>query len=352
MENEDPKPDNRAAIDGQIQELEWLVGAEDQIGREAQENCQRGLRSSPQSSELEQATVDFDRNHEVCVELEKCWVCPKQLTSGDRILLPCGHHHCRSCFESLLLDGIQDESLFPPRCCKQIPETLIAAEMSRGFMCRYKAKKIEFETRNSDRVYCCNQQCAAFLGAKFLVVKALDRICKQCGTGTCIRCRGAAHTQGKDHNVTCFEGETNQSFADSAHQAGYERCFNCQRLVELNAACNHMACHGRSEFCYVCREWKTCACPHWHKYRLIERAAQTLDRSVGRRTTVAQRQERIMEMARHLYEAQECTHEGLWRRLLNRYIRCEDCGSMQRNLLKCTRCDLLTCQRCRNNRRR
>jgi len=53
---------------------------------------------------------------------------------------------------------------------------------------------------------------------------------------------------------------------EQAKERGWQRCFNCNSMVELKEGCNHMTCRCLAEFCMVCSgRWKTCDCP-WFNY--------------------------------------------------------------------------------------
>ncbi|KAI1325696.1 hypothetical protein F5Y16DRAFT_257327 [Xylariaceae sp. FL0255] len=52
-------------------------------------------------------------------ERRVCEACQDQKHFAELFRAPCNHEYCRQCLERLFKDAIVDESLFPPRCCRQ-----------------------------------------------------------------------------------------------------------------------------------------------------------------------------------------------------------------------------------------
>ncbi len=124
-----------------------------------------------------------------------------------------------------------DESLFPPRCCRQpFPWELVRDKLSEELQTAFPIKRIELETQN--RTYCYVATCSAF-------IKPDDydkdkTTCPKCQSITCVKCKR------KSHDGVCGEdGETEELLA-TARQNGWQRCSGCRRMVELNIGCNHM----------------------------------------------------------------------------------------------------------------
>ncbi|KAI8958631.1 hypothetical protein F5Y11DRAFT_359848 [Daldinia sp. FL1419] len=195
-----------------------------------------------------------------------CDACGDEKHFAQLARVPCRHEYCRDCLTRLFRDASNDESLFPPRCCRQnIPldknQVFIDSDVVRHF----RQKALEFSTPR--RTYCHNQNCARFIPA----TNYLDDIatCDECGYETCMTCKGATH------NGDCPNDEQLQQVFDLATAQHWQRCQNCWAMVELNTGCNHMTCRCGFGFCYVCgARWKTCQCEHWDEHRLYARAAQ------------------------------------------------------------------------------
>ena len=352
LEYDDPDIDGRAAIQFQIDELEALLENRDDIEDFTFATRQPDL-GPPVAAEIRVRPSHEPTTHPegIATSNLSCTICMEMQAPANMVKMPCEHPYCRQCFRALVRDSLYDESLFPPRCCQLIPEVTIGSVMGSEFMIEYRAKKIEFETHIPNRIYCCNPECAQFLGPKQRIVAITRRVCERCGIGTCTRCRNIAQPEGEDYHVECVPGERDQSFLEVVRDAGYQQCYNCHRWVELNFGCNHITCLCGSEFCYVCgNRWRTCACPQWHEERLYERAAQIVDRASGPRWRAERRRHRVEQVMGHLREYHDCLHEGKWKRYFRR-LRCEDCDSLRRNILQCRQCHLRACQRCSVNRR-
>jgi hypothetical protein len=90
--------------------------------------------------------------------MAQCVACGDDAEFFNVACVPCQHEYCRSCLEALFKASITDESLFPPRCCRQ-PINLSTARLflKSDLVHLYEKKKIEFETPN--RTYCYSTFC-------------------------------------------------------------------------------------------------------------------------------------------------------------------------------------------------
>lgn len=160
-----------------------------------------------------------------------CEACREEKKFFDVARTPCRHEYCRACLEDLFETAMRDESLFPPRCCRQpIPMTTVRIFLKSELVQVFEKKKVEFETPN--RTYCCLPTCSAFINAQDISGEVAT--CLECGTMTCTTCKAAAH--GGD----CPNDTALQQVLDTARENGWQRCYSCWRLVELDHGCNHM----------------------------------------------------------------------------------------------------------------
>jgi hypothetical protein len=108
----------------------------------------------------------------------------------DTARVPCDHEYCRDCLRDLFQASMTDDSLFPPRCCRQ----LITASGVRIFLTtdlikQYEQKKVELET--PDRTYCSNPLCSAFIHPKDITNEQAS--CPDCGAIACTLCKASSH---------------------------------------------------------------------------------------------------------------------------------------------------------------
>ncbi|KAI0119270.1 hypothetical protein F4814DRAFT_234338 [Daldinia grandis] len=195
-----------------------------------------------------------------------CDACGDQKHFAELARAPCRHEYCRECLTRLFRDASNDESLFPPRCCRQsIPLVKNQVFIDRDVVQHFRQKAIEFSTPR--RTYCHNHNCARFIPAPNYLNDTAT--CGECGYQTCMTCKGATH------DGDCPNDEQLQQVFQLATEQHWQRCQNCWAMVELNTGCNHMTCRCGFGFCYVCGgRWKTCQCDHWDEHRLYARAAQ------------------------------------------------------------------------------
>ncbi len=160
-----------------------------------------------------------------------CEACRETKKYFDTITTPCKHDYCRDCLRELFEASLTDETLFPPRCCRQ-PITLnsVGLFLTGDLKRRFEQKKVEFSTPN--RTYCSQRSCSAFI--------PIDQhhgdagTCANCGTRTCLICKSAAHLE------ECPQDTALQALVDLASEQGWQRCFACRRVIELEMGCNHI----------------------------------------------------------------------------------------------------------------
>ncbi|KAF4982579.1 hypothetical protein FZEAL_1811 [Fusarium zealandicum] len=145
---------------------------------------------------------------------------------------PCSHEYCRECLVTLVQSSLRDESLFPPRCCRQpIPIETKGRFLPPELIGEFRAKKIESETPN--RVYCSDPFCSTFVPPQFIKTEVAH--CPRCHKKTCALCKG------ETHSGVCPSDTASQEVLRIAAENGWQRCQACGRVVELDIGCNHMS---------------------------------------------------------------------------------------------------------------
>ncbi|KAL4928758.1 BRcat and Rcat domain-containing protein [Aspergillus undulatus] len=246
--------------------------------------------------------------------MHRCVACREETEFFNVVRGPCRHEYCRSWLEEHFEASMNDEFLFPPRCCRQpFALTLLAFSSSRGC------------SRHLSRTYCYSPQCSTFIHPSN--IEGDIATCPECAFATCVSCKERAPT-GDCPNDTAM-----QKLLETAQQNNWQRFYSCWRLVSLEYGCNHMKlnfvldnCRCGAEFCYKCGErWKTCHCEEWNRHRLrqpdpvpnlpvLEPAAVN---------AVAARMNLIERTMQELQENHECRHTR-WRFTDSPY-RCEEC---------------------------
>ncbi|MCJ1470503.1 hypothetical protein MMC07_009149 [Pseudocyphellaria aurata] len=213
------------------------------------------------------AWAGFRRN----VVFRQCTACDSERLLFDVFQAPCGHDYCQECLSTLFQLATIDETLFPPRCCRQeMSLESVKHYLSSALIQTFEEKSIEF--RSSNRTYCSRPTCSSFISPDNIDG---DRArCVACGTHTCTICKNNAH------DGDCPEDTATQQTLEMGREQGWQRCYNCRSLIELDVGCNQILCHCGAEFCYLCGQpWKTCDCGQWdYHYRPTTRAQQDFAR--------------------------------------------------------------------------
>ncbi|KAF4452115.1 hypothetical protein F53441_5048 [Fusarium austroafricanum] len=105
----------------------------------------------------------------------ECIACGDQFSPLALSRSPCSHEYCRECLLSLISSSLQDESLFPPRCCGQNIPVKQGRWISAELVGQFRAKKLELETPN--RTYCSEPSCSTFVPPAFIAAE----------TATCLK---------------------------------------------------------------------------------------------------------------------------------------------------------------------
>ena len=167
------------------------------------------------------------------VEIQRrlCIACQETKHTFDVLETPCRHIYCRRCIFDLFEASTTDESLFPPRCCRQnIALSMVSDFLTTAFIIRFKEKAVEFTT--PDRMYCAQPTCSTFIPPSQIAGDTAH--CPSCKRGTCVMCKSVSH-EGDCPNDTAL-----QELLATAAEVGWQRCHACRRVVELNLGCNHM----------------------------------------------------------------------------------------------------------------
>ncbi|KAF9007106.1 hypothetical protein BDQ17DRAFT_1351449 [Cyathus striatus] len=281
-------------------------------------------------------------------ERVECTGCLELHSKATCLRTPCEHYYCRGCIKNLVEAFLQDESLYPLRCCQK-PMTIetVVTFLSLSLQQRFQVKNREYATPALNRVYCQNGTCSQFLGSS--ANGAEDIRCTACGSLTCGECKQSSHP-GK----LCKDNPDVAQLKELASQERWQTCPGCKSIVELNTGCYHITCRCRTEFCYVCAvPWKNCTCPQWEEHRLLAAAERRVENRLGANaaarapTHVFDRL--VQDMRNTLQNNHDCVYHS-WTRRSGGGI-CEECHwNLPNFLMICRHCSLLVCLRCSRNR--
>ena len=155
--------------------------------------------------------------------------CVACLDVRDTVQVPCQHQYCKPCILNLVNESLIDESLFPPRCCRQeMPTSLLRPYMTAELTAKFEQKGIEMGTPN--RTYCYS--CGVFINPD--AIHGHHAHCEICNLDTCMLCGGRVH-QGD-----CPKDLALERVLQIAQETGWQRCQQCQNMIERREGCNHI----------------------------------------------------------------------------------------------------------------
>ncbi|KAJ5740393.1 hypothetical protein N7493_000265 [Penicillium malachiteum] len=162
--------------------------------------------------------------------------CASCLESSDKIAFTgvCGHEYCYECARRLLLGATRDETLYPPRCCRNVIHPMVVLSvLSYEELRAFSEKAVEYATVN--RLYCADERCSAFIPP--FRIKDENGTCPKCNQQTHQTCHSFAHP-GYDCPMEVGLDEV----LNMAEERKWQRCDRCRRMVELVQGCNHITC--------------------------------------------------------------------------------------------------------------
>ncbi len=164
-------------------------------------------------------------------QMKPCVVCDHEKEDINLMTAPCGHPYCGRCVNKLFDRATKEESNFPPKCCGEtITLEDSALFLSPDIYSKYQERSEEFSLTN--RTYCFDYECGTFIPPKANVGDKAK--CPTCQRWTCIGCKAAAH------EGDCPEDPADQSLMAAAAEAGFQKCQECKRVIELTQGCNHI----------------------------------------------------------------------------------------------------------------
>jgi hypothetical protein len=160
----------------------------------------------------------------------ECVICGESKYWHETLLMPCGDEQCAGCLQELFSGSYKDESLFPPKCCRQVISINkhLRLFISPALLAPYANREIELST--TDRTYC--HECQAFILPD--TVGPSLAVCAECGAETCPKCKGAFHPGA------CPIDHETQLVLEMAVDRDWQRCYKCLNMVSISTGCNHM----------------------------------------------------------------------------------------------------------------
>lgn len=168
----------------------------------------------------------------------ECVICMDELPRRRIAKLKCGHRMCYSCLKRSFKLSITDPQHMPPKCCTadHIPLKHVERLFDISFKKTWNKKLAEYTARH--RVYCPRASCGEFIrpeDIRYTNDRRKYGKCPKCSTKVCVQCSGKLH-RGRD----CPKDEETMRLLAQAKEEGWQRCYKCKFVVELQEGCNHM----------------------------------------------------------------------------------------------------------------
>ncbi|KAB2104001.1 hypothetical protein AG0111_0g7281 [Alternaria gaisen] len=163
-----------------------------------------------------------------------CCTCYDRFPRASMVTAKCGDRYCVDCMKGLFMRSTKDESLYPPRCCKQkIPLDLIARHMEPNELATFELAIVEYATQK--KTYCSNHDCATFIVPDSIEPDTNRAMCPKCGAETCAICNNEFHA-----GSACPDDPLLRQTRELAREMGWQTCNACYREVDLRIGCNHI----------------------------------------------------------------------------------------------------------------
>lgn len=161
----------------------------------------------------------------------ECIACLEMEFGFDTVQIPCTHRYCVKCIIKMFKDSLSDESLFPPKCCREAIDLFSVRRLLEPSLVRQFEEK-ETELRDSSRTYCANTDCSSYIPLE--LVNKFVGTCRSCLRQTCVWCKKFAH------NGRCLKDPETEKVLAKAKSEKWQRCYKCYTLVELKYGCFHI----------------------------------------------------------------------------------------------------------------
>ena len=170
---------------------------------------------------------------------DACVSCSESLTDDEFVTAACKHLYCKDCFSFFIAASLQSHDGFPASCCK-IPLAFItiANNVSAEVFAKYSTRQDEI--KNATALYCGIRSCGVKI--EETRINGIRATCAVCWRDTCTLCRTEYPRKVKGKNVghVCKKDLAREQLLALAKEEGWQTCYQCGNLVDLNFGCHHM----------------------------------------------------------------------------------------------------------------
>jgi len=162
----------------------------------------------------------------------ECVACGDDGLEEAFVSVLCKHRFCKTCLAQYTESALQPGATFPPQCCG-LPVTfgMVQKHLSPELATRYGEKQRQIFSNCS--LLCARRGCCVeILENKITGMKGH---CLACNGNTCKACRKAWHG-----DKPCSIDPEREAILQLAKKKGWQSCYRCNNMVELNLGCFHM----------------------------------------------------------------------------------------------------------------
>lgn len=163
---------------------------------------------------------------------QECVACGDDGLDEAFISVLCRHRFCKPCLAQYTESALQPGATFPPQCCG-LPVTfgMVQKHLSPELAARYGEKQRQIFSRCS--LLCARRGCCVEIPENNITGN--QGHCLACNGNTCRACRKAGHG-----DRPCSIDPEREAILQLAKKEGWQTCYRCNNMVELNLGCFHM----------------------------------------------------------------------------------------------------------------
>lgn len=163
--------------------------------------------------------------------IESCAGCGDDLARDTMMQLSCKHSYCRECSTEYVEVALRLNLKFPSSCCDSpITLAMLEGHISSALADKYQEKQDEIIANHTIR--CAISWCKHLIYSQN--VHTMEFRCSACCLDTCRECAGTHEGRA------CHEQEDRERLATLAGEKGWQACYCCGEVIELNHGCNHI----------------------------------------------------------------------------------------------------------------
>ncbi len=192
-------------------------------------NGEEAQNSVTSNKRVRTSTLDERVNEEQIA----CISCGEPDPGTHLSLENCKHCYCKECVISWVEAALDPGSTFPPVCCNhQITLEVVEPYISLDLASRFKMQE-KISLAAACPLICAEPGCLVGISTQNIVGDKGH--CLACKRNTCNKCRMGWH-----EDEECVADEERALIMGMAKKEGWQSCFRCGNLVELNTGCYHM----------------------------------------------------------------------------------------------------------------